>query len=83
MASVSNWGISILTQMTADIMSCKYIAEAQKIAALSAMLPQNANAILYRAAVEELFLDMVAHENSSNCLSVQDISGTTLDTFVC
>ena len=59
-APVSNWGIAILKQMTADIMSCKYIAEAQRIAALSAMLPQNANAILYRSAVEELFLDMVA-----------------------
>ena len=35
-ASVSNWGIAILKQMTADIMSCKYIAEAQRIAALSA-----------------------------------------------
>ena len=52
--------IAILKQMTADIMSCKYIAEAQRIAALSTMLPQNANAILYRSAVEELFLDMVA-----------------------
>ena len=60
MAPVSNWGIAILKQMTADIMSRKYIAEAQKIAALSAVLPQNANAILYRSAVEELFLDMVA-----------------------
>ena len=59
-APVSNWGIAILKQMTANIMSCKYIAEAQKIAALSAVLPQNANAILYRSAVEELFLDMVA-----------------------
>ena len=55
-APVSNWGIAILKQMTADIMSCKYIAEAQRIAALSAMLPQNANSILYRAAVEELWI---------------------------
>ena len=46
-APVSNWGIAILKQMTADIMSCKYIAEAQKIAALSAVLPQNANCILH------------------------------------
>ena len=53
-APVSNWGIAILKQMTADIMSCKYIAEAQKIAALSAVLPQNANSILYRSAVEEI-----------------------------
>ena len=60
MAPVSNWGIAILTQMTADIISCKYIAEAQKLAALSVVLPQNANSILYRSAVEELFLDMVA-----------------------
>ena len=30
-APVSNWGIAILKQMTADIMSCKYIAEAQRI----------------------------------------------------
>ena len=51
-APVSNWGIAILKQMTADIMSCKYIAEAQKIAALSAVLPQSANAILYRSAVK-------------------------------
>ena len=59
-APVSNWGIAILTQMTADIMSCKYIADAQKLAALSVVLPPNANSILYRSAVEELFLDMVA-----------------------
>ena len=59
-APVSTWGIAILTQTTADIMSCKYIAEAQRIAAQSAVLPQNANSILYRSTVEELFLDMVA-----------------------
>ena len=50
-----------MSQVTSEILACKYITEAQRFALLVKALPVTGNMMVFVTAEQELFIDMVAH----------------------
>ena len=61
LGEVTAFGISILSQVTSEILACKYINEAQRFAILVKTLPVTGNTMVFVIAMQELLIDMVAH----------------------
>ena len=59
---ITAFGISILSQVTSEILACNHITDAQRFAILVMALPVT----VFVTAVQELLIDMVARSASRN-----------------
>ena len=66
LGEITAFGISILSQVTSEILACNHITEAQRFAILVKALPVTGNTMVFVTAVQELLLDMGAHAASRN-----------------